>query len=139
MNSTLADMSDYSKRLTVLIVSAAVMATAGSFADFSLFSEPFQSRFNLTFSDINMISAVMNSSLYVTYLATGPMYDRYGVRITQAVSAVTFTLGYLLIYLSYLGMPTSAGLLAFYYFIGGFGSNSAYLVKRDLILFHRPW
>jgi hypothetical protein len=47
MNSTLADMSDYSKRLTVLIVSAAVMATAGSFADFSLFSEPFQSRFTM--------------------------------------------------------------------------------------------
>jgi len=81
----------------------------------------------------------MNSSLYVTYLATGPMYDRYGVRITQAVSAVAYTLGYLLIYLSYLGMPTSAGLMAFYYFIGGFGACGAYMVKRDLILFHRPW
>ncbi|KAJ3334612.1 hypothetical protein HDU91_002640, partial [Kappamyces sp. JEL0680] len=120
-------MPEFSRRIAILCISAVAMCSSGSFATFSLLSDSFQSKFKLSFSDVNMISAVMNSSLYVTYLFIGPLYDRFGVRATQLVSTVAYSLGYLLIYLSYLGMPTNAILMALYYFIGGFGSCGVYM------------
>ena len=104
------------------------MISSGSFSTFALFADSFREKFGLSFSEINIISAVMNSSLYLSYLLVGPIFDVFGVNICQLISAIAFTLGYLLIYLSMIeAIPTNAGALAFYYSIGGFGSCGAYM------------
>ena len=82
-----------------------------------------------------MISAVMNSALYICYLFVGPLYDRFGVEITQIVSAISYSLGYLLLYLSFIGLiPANAASLAIYYFIAGFGSCGAYMAMVIFII-----
>ena len=113
--------SDMKNRIFILVLSCFVMLTSGSFSTFTLFADAFREKFDLSFSDINMISAVMNSSLYLSYLFVGPIFDRFGPKICQFVSAIAFTLGYFLIYLSLIrAIPTNAAALAFYYSIGMF-------------------
>lgn len=105
------------------------MLAAGSFSTISILSDAYQSRFALTFSDLNVISAVANVSLYLGYLAVGPLYDLYGVRITMLFSTITYTFGYVMILLSYIGtIPTNSAAIAIYYFISGTGACGGYMV-----------
>ena len=116
-------------RLFGLFVGCLAMVTAGSFATFALFGDAFVLRFGLSFQEINLVSAINLCAQYISYLAIGPIYDRYGIMASQIVSTVTLSVGYLLIYLSFAEIiPANTILLSIYYFIGGFGASSVYMV-----------
>jgi MFS family permease len=110
-----------------LIFSCAVMAVAGSLSAFSIISDGFRERFNISFSEVNIISAVGNASLYFSYFIAGPIYDHFGTTKTMIVCSFSFTFGYALLYASYAGyLPTNVTLLALYYFFASFGAVCAY-------------
>lgn len=110
-----------------LIFSCVAMTFAGSLSAFSMISDGFRERFNISFSEVNVISAVGNASLYFSYFIAGPIYDYFGPTITMMVCSVSFTLGYALLYASYIGIiPTNLTLLALYYFIASFGAVCSY-------------
>jgi MFS family permease len=118
-----------------LFVGCMAMVTAGSFATFALFGDAFVRKFGLTFQEINLVAAINICAQYVSYLAIGPIFDRYGEMVTQILSTFTLSFGYFLIYLSFADIiPSSTALLSFYYFIGGFGTCGVYMVVCGCIV-----
>jgi MFS family permease len=110
-------------------VSCLVLATSGCLGAFSVISDGLREQFNWSFSQVNLVNAIGNASLYLAYLGSGPIYDRYGERVTMTVGMVTFTFGYLMIWLTFKGLvPHSVFLISIYYVIAGFGSCSGYMV-----------
>jgi MFS family permease len=118
-----------------LFVGCMAMVTAGSFATFALFGDAFVLKFGLTFQEINLVSAINLCAQYVSYLAIGPIFDRYGETVTQILSTFTLSFGYFMIYLSFSDIiPSSTALLSFYYFAGGFGTCGVYMVVCGCIV-----
>ena len=62
------------------------MATAGTVSTFALFSEGLRVKFDFGTSDVNLISSCGFSSLYVSLLLIGPLYDKLGVQFTMVVN-----------------------------------------------------
>lgn len=118
------------KKWTTLIVSCLVMATAGSLFTFSVFSDGLRQKFKYTSSDVNLISGVGNTALYVSFLIVGPLYDKLGVTFTMAMSTFTYGLGYLMMWMAYagrLGPEVSPLMMSIFYFLAGYGSTAAYM------------
>jgi MFS family permease len=112
-----------------MAMSCLILATSGCLGAFSVISDPLRERFHWSFSEINLVNAIGNASLYLAYLGSGPIYDIYGERITMAVGMFTFTLGYFLIWISFRGwLLTNVAWISLYYFIAGFGSSAVYMV-----------
>jgi MFS family permease len=110
-------------------MSCLILATSGCLGAFSVISDALRERFHWSFSEINLVNAIGNASLYLAYLGSGPIYDIYGERITMAVGMVTFTFGYLMIWISFRGLlSTNVAWISLYYFIAGFGSSAVYMV-----------
>lgn len=103
------------------------MATAGSLFAFSAFSEDFRLRMNFSGKDINVMSGVGNAALYLSFLFAGPVYDRFGAKITQLLAFVLYSSGYLLIWLSFQSIipKSNVFLMSFFYFLAGCGSSTA--------------
>ena len=116
-----------------LVASCLVMATAGSLFTFSVFAQGLRKRFDLGSKEINLISAFGNTALYISFLAIGPLYDKFGHKFTMALAILTYGLGYLLMWLLFEGKfgastPVSdTAALCFFYFLAGFGSTAAYM------------
>ncbi|KAI8830676.1 major facilitator superfamily domain-containing protein [Chytriomyces cf. hyalinus JEL632] len=116
------------KRYSTLVSSCVSMATAGSLFSFSVMSGALKERMSFTSADINTVSGVGNSSLYLSFLFVGPLFDYAGAQFTMLFALITFSIGYLLMYLAYIGsVAGSTGLMSFYYFIVGIGSTCAYM------------
>jgi hypothetical protein len=64
------------------------MATAGTISTFAVFSEGLRTKFNFGTSDVNLISSFGTSSLYVSLLLIGPIYDKLGVKFTMVIITV---------------------------------------------------
>ena len=111
-----------------LVVSCIVMAAAGSLFTFSVFSNGLRKRFGYSSSDVNLISAIGNTSLYVSFLIIGPLYDKLGVRFTMVMGTLMYGFGYLMMWLAYegkLGFEISPLILAIFYFCAGYGSTAS--------------
>ncbi|KAJ3234461.1 hypothetical protein HDU81_001417 [Chytriomyces hyalinus] len=114
--------------LSTLVSSCFAMATAGAMFSFSVVANSLKDRLNISSTDLNTITAVGNSSLYLSFLAVGPVYDRVGARWTLILGAVIYCLGYALMYLGYehkIASTTAA--MSVYYFIVGIGSTCSYM------------
>ncbi|KAJ3072395.1 hypothetical protein HDU98_003711 [Podochytrium sp. JEL0797] len=123
-------------------ISCIALVTAGALYAFSSFSDELQTKFNFTSSDINLMSAIGSSSLFVGYLIVGPCWDYYGVRPTMVLSSVLFGVGFAGIYLAYSGVFTGAlasiGAISAYYFVAGLGSTGSYVVCYGVNLLNFP-
>ncbi|TPX77417.1 hypothetical protein CcCBS67573_g01323 [Chytriomyces confervae] len=114
--------------LITLVSSCFAMATAGAMFSFSVVANSLKDRLGISSTDLNTITAVGNSSLYLSFLAVGPVYDRVGARWTLILGAVIYCLGYALMYLGYehkIASTTAA--MSVYYFIVGIGSTCSYM------------
>ena len=110
-----------------LLISCLLMVVAGTLSTYSLFSESLRTKFGLSISDINIIIAVGNTALYVSFLFVGPIYDRFGPRITLYLACLTTSLCYLFIWMTYQGLLAgNTASLSVYYFLGGTGSTARY-------------
>eukprot|EP00842_Homolaphlyctis_polyrhiza_P000409 jgi/Hompol1/1369/HPOL_005108-RA len=117
-----------------------VMAAAGSLFTFSVFSDSLRSRFDFTSSDVNLISGVGNTALYLSFLAIGPIYDRCGSQVTMAVALASYTLGYALMWAAFQGSIGGQNVVAisFYYFLAGFGSTAGYMATIGVNIVNFP-
>ncbi|KAJ2999557.1 hypothetical protein HDV02_002522 [Globomyces sp. JEL0801] len=88
-------------RITAYLISCLVIVVSGSLATFSILSDGLRERFLWSFSDVNVVSAAGTASLYLSYLVAGPLYDKYGSTVTLFTGMIVYSLGYLLMYLSY--------------------------------------
>ncbi|KAI9336866.1 major facilitator superfamily domain-containing protein [Zopfochytrium polystomum] len=116
------------RRFACLAATCLCMATAGSLFSFSVLIPAFTTHLAYSSSDINVISGVGNAALYVTFLGIGPMYDFCGARLTLLFAAVTYALGYLLMYFAYnktIGFSVAA--MSMFYFLAGTGATAAYM------------
>ncbi|KAI8621794.1 hypothetical protein BC830DRAFT_72880 [Chytriomyces sp. MP71] len=128
-------MSSSIRRYATLISACASMATAGSLFSFSVLSGGLQTQLGYTSANLNTISGVGNSSIYVSFLFIGPLFDYLGAQLTILCGFLTFTLGYFLMYLAYIGsIDSSTGAMSLYYFIVGIGST--WKVVGLLLLFY---
>nr|KAJ3418806.1 hypothetical protein HK105_007813 [Polyrhizophydium stewartii] len=107
---------------------------------FSVFADSLRKRFGFSSSDINIISGSGNTALYLSFLAIGPIYDVLGATATMAIAAVSYSLGYALIWAAYQGvMPgTSVGAVAVFYFIAGFGATAGYMAVIGINVINFP-
>ncbi|KAJ3280252.1 hypothetical protein HDU76_009233, partial [Blyttiomyces sp. JEL0837] len=79
---------------------------------------------------------------YISFLVIGPIWDRYGIIATMSLSALTFGVGYLLMYLAFIGVLTgsmqSVGAISFYYFLAGLGSCASFMATFAINLTNFP-
>ncbi|KAJ3270703.1 hypothetical protein HDU76_011133, partial [Blyttiomyces sp. JEL0837] len=114
------------KRFLTLFTTCIAMATAGSLFSFSVISESLKSKLSFSSADINVVSGVGNAALYVMFLAVGPLFDFAGAQFTMLFAAVTYAIGYLLMYLAFNGtIIGNVGAISFFYFLAGTGSTAA--------------
>ncbi|KAJ3110184.1 hypothetical protein HDU96_006851 [Phlyctochytrium bullatum] len=130
------------RRAVTFLMSALSLLCAGSLFAFGSFSEDLRVRFGFGSKDINVVSALGNTALYTSFLIVGPVWDRFGVRVTMLMSAATFGLGFLLMYLAYVDrLPASlasVGAISFYYFLAGFGSCASFMATFAINLVNFP-
>ncbi|KAJ3021045.1 UNVERIFIED_CONTAM: hypothetical protein HDU68_009857 [Siphonaria sp. JEL0065] len=116
------------KRWATAISSSLSMITAGSLFSFSVLSEGLKAQLSYTSSDLNTISGVGNSALYISFLFIGPIFDLFGAQWTMLFGVIFYGLGYLLMYLSFNGLISgSTGAMAAFYFLAGTGSTCCYM------------
>ena len=127
-------------RIISLLTCCLVMSAAGSLFTFSVFSDGLRQKLAFSSSDVNVISGVGNTALYLTFLVIGPFYDMYGVRATMGIATVFYTMGYLLMWASYQGYIESRDVVAFsvFYFFAGLGSCAAYMATVGVIFINFP-
>ncbi|KAI9327784.1 major facilitator superfamily domain-containing protein [Obelidium mucronatum] len=116
------------KRWTTAVSSCLSMVTAGSLFSFSVLVEGLKTQLSYTSSDLNTISGIGSSSLYISFLFIGPLFDWLGAQWTMFFGVIFSGLGYLLMYLSYTGRISGAtGAMATFYFMAGAGSTCCYM------------
>ncbi|KAJ3098892.1 hypothetical protein HDU97_003667 [Phlyctochytrium planicorne] len=136
------------RRLVTFLMSAASLLCAGSLFAFGSFSEDLRVRFGFSSKDINIVSALGNTALYTSFLIVGPVWDRFGVRVTmfntfsQIMSSVMFGLGFLMMWLAFIDRVPSelktVGAISFYYFLAGFGSCASFMATFAINLVNFP-
>ncbi|ORY43735.1 MFS general substrate transporter [Rhizoclosmatium globosum] len=131
------------KRWITVFTSCLSMTTAGSLFSFSVLTDGLKKQLSYTSSDLNTISGIGNSSLYLSFLFIGPIFDIFGAQWTMLFAVIFYGLGYLLMYLAYSGtISGSTGAMSTFYFIAGMGSTCAYMgtivgkVVGTLLLFY---
>ncbi|KAI8614197.1 major facilitator superfamily domain-containing protein [Chytriomyces sp. MP71] len=116
------------QNIVTFISSCMSMATAGAMFSFSVVEGGIKEKLQLSSSDINTITGVGNSSLYLSFLFIGPLYDRIGARWTLFLGALIFASGYLLMFFALdLKIASSTVAMSVYYFIVGIGSTCSYM------------
>ncbi|KAI8928500.1 major facilitator superfamily domain-containing protein [Entophlyctis helioformis] len=130
------------RRLTTLAVSSLVMAVAGSLFTFSVFSDGLRRRFGFSSADVNLISGVGNTALYLSFLVIGPVYDTFGGTVTMIMATAAYSLGYALMWAAYVGAlsfgSSSVTAIACFYFLAGFGSTAAYMAVVGINISNFP-
>ncbi|KAJ3411681.1 hypothetical protein HDV05_001842 [Chytridiales sp. JEL 0842] len=117
----------------LLLLSCLAMSTSGSVFSFSLISRDLMSALQLSSTDINLISGLANTSVYISFLWVGPFYDRFGSAWTLMLATVLSTLGNLIVWLAYVSTSPAGewwktvGALGSWFFVGGIGATGTYM------------
>ncbi|KAI9206619.1 major facilitator superfamily domain-containing protein [Polychytrium aggregatum] len=143
MSRVVQSLREVSPQQAISLASAFVlMLTSGSLFAFSSFGDDLKTTFQYSVQDLNVISSVGNTALYLCYMVVGPIYDSRGAAVTLGIGAITFGGGFLLIYLCFIGVISGAaagyGPMSFYYFLCGLGSTSGYVAALAVNLANFP-
>ncbi|KAG0339019.1 Mss4p nuclear export [Podila horticola] len=103
------------------------MALSGSLFSFASFSGDLKARFGFSSSNINLLSAIGDTSMYVGFLIVGPIYDRYGGQWTLVTASALTFLGYGGMFAAYAQAWGGLGLLIVLYALAGIASTAGYL------------
>ncbi|KAG0216441.1 hypothetical protein BGX33_012611 [Mortierella sp. NVP41] len=114
-------------RYLSLAIGILVMALSGSLFSFASFSTDLKARFGFSSSNINLLSAIGDTSMYVGFLIVGPIYDHYGERWTMITASVLTFLGYGGMYIAYAKAWGGLGFLMVLYCLAGVASTAGYL------------
>ncbi|KAF9120310.1 hypothetical protein BGW39_011516 [Mortierella sp. 14UC] len=114
-------------RYLSLAIGIMVMALSGSLFSFASFSTDLKARFGFSSSNINLLSAIGDTSMYVGFLIVGPIYDHYGERWTMIAASVLTFLGYGGMYIAYAKAWGGLGFLMILYCLAGVASTAGYL------------
>lgn len=110
-----------------LAIGIMVMALSGSLFSFASFSTDLKARFGFSSSNINLLSAIGDTSMYVGFLIVGPIYDHYGERWTMITASILTFLGYGGMYIAYAKAWGGLGFLMVLYCLAGVASTAGYL------------
>ncbi|KAF9931557.1 hypothetical protein FBU30_009942 [Linnemannia zychae] len=114
-------------RYLSLAIGILVMALSGSLFSFASFSTDLKARFGFNSSNINLLSAIGDTSMYVGFLIVGPIYDHFGERWTMITAAILTFLGYGGMYIAYAKAWGGLGFLMVLYCLAGIASTAGYL------------
>ena len=106
------------------------MLTAGSMPAFSSFSESLRSKLLYTSTDLNLVSGMGNTALYVGILVAGFIQDKRGLKFTMSIATLTLGMGYFFMWGTYeqiSWIPSESGWMGIYFFIIGIGSSASYM------------
>lgn len=107
-----------------LAIGIMVMALSGSLFSFASFSTDLKARFGFSSSNINLLSAIGDTSMYVGFLIVGPIYDHYGERWTMITASILTFLGYGGMYIAYAKAWGGLGFLMVLYCLAGVASTA---------------
>ncbi|CAO3571905.1 unnamed protein product [Mortierella alpina] len=120
-------VSERTVRYVSLAIGIFVMALSGSLFSFASISTDLKARFGFTSSNINLLSAIGDTSMYVGFLIVGPIYDHYGARWTLITASILTFLGYGGMYIAYAKAWGGLGFLMVLYCLAGVASTAGYL------------
>ncbi|KAH6570095.1 hypothetical protein BASA62_004492 [Batrachochytrium salamandrivorans] len=127
-------------KLVTLVASCFVMATAGSLFTYSVYSADLRARFGFSSANINLISGIGNTAVYISFLVVGPIYDRWGATITMVLAMLTCAIGYGGVWAAFEDIiaASSVGALCVFYFLIGVGSTAAYMAVVGVNMINFP-
>ncbi|KAF9187988.1 hypothetical protein BGZ51_000923 [Haplosporangium sp. Z 767] len=120
-------VSQRTVRIVSLVIGILVMSLSGSLFSFASFSTDLKARFGFTSSNINLLSAIGDTFMYVGFLMIGPIYDHYGERWTLITASILTFLGYGGMYIAYAKAWGGLGFLMVLYCLAGVASTAGYL------------
>ncbi|KAG0323666.1 hypothetical protein BGZ99_002606 [Dissophora globulifera] len=122
-----AMVSERTTKYASVIIGMFVMVLSGSLFSFASFGTDLKARFGFNSSNINLLSAIGDTAMYVGFLIVGPIYDRYGERWTLITASVLTFLGYGGMYIAYAKAWGGLGFLMVLYCLAGIASTAGYL------------
>ncbi|KAF9392519.1 hypothetical protein CPB97_000601 [Podila verticillata] len=120
-------LSERTIKYSSLVIGILVMALSGSLFSFASFGTDLKARFGFTSSNLNLLAAIGDTSMYVGFLIVGPIYDHYGERATMITASVLTFLGYGGMYIAYAKAWGGLGFLMVLYCFAGVASTAGYL------------
>ncbi|KAG0097518.1 hypothetical protein BGZ93_002573 [Podila epicladia] len=120
-------LSERTIKYTSLVIGILVMALSGSLFSFASFGTDLKARFGFTSSNLNLLAAIGDTSMYVGFLIVGPIYDHYGERATLITASILTFLGYGGMYIAYAKAWGGLGFLMVLYCLAGVASTAGYL------------
>ncbi|KAF9585052.1 hypothetical protein BGW38_004089 [Lunasporangiospora selenospora] len=120
-------LSEKTARYLSLVVGILVMVLSGSLFSFASFGTDIKARFGFTSSNINLLAAIGDTSMYVGFLIVGPIYDHFGERWTLITASVLTFLGYGGMYIAYAKAWGGLGFNMVLYCLAGVASTAGYL------------
>lgn len=117
-------LSERTVKYVSLAIGILVMALSGSLFSFASFSTDLKARFGFTSSNINLLSAIGDTSMYVGFLIVGPIYDHFGERWTLITASILTFLGYGGMYIAYAKAWGGLGFLMVLYCLAGVASTA---------------
>ncbi|KAF9213131.1 hypothetical protein CPC16_009435 [Podila verticillata] len=120
-------LSERTIKYSSLVIGILVMALSGSLFSFASFGTDLKARFGFTSSNLNLLAAIGDTSMYVGFLIVGPIYDHYGERATMITASVLTFLGYGGMYIAYAKAWGGLGFLMVLYCLAGVASTAGYL------------
>ncbi|RAH72668.1 putative MFS transporter [Aspergillus aculeatinus CBS 121060] len=124
----MAPSSHQTKRFISVIAATVVALACGTNYAYSAWAPQFAQQMKISATKSNFIGAAGNLGMYASGIPLGLLTDARGPRLTTFLGAITLGLGYYPIYLAHEGGPGSLStiFLAFFSFLTGFGSASAF-------------
>ncbi|KAG0339520.1 hypothetical protein BG004_006782 [Podila humilis] len=119
--------SERTAKYLSLVIGILVMALSGSLFSFASFGTDLKARFGFTSSNLNLLAAIGDTSMYVGFLIVGPIYDHYGERATMITASVLTFLGYGGMWIAYAKAWGGLGFLMVLYCLAGVASTAGYL------------
>jgi len=117
-------LSERTVKYVSLTIGILVMALSGSLFSFASFSTDLKARFGFNSSNINLLSAIGDTSMYVGFLIVGPIYDHFGERWTLITASILTFLGYGGMYIAYAKAWGGLGFLMVLYCFAGVASTA---------------
>lgn len=117
-------LSERTMKYSSLVIGILVMALSGSLFSFASFGTDLKARFGFTSSNLNLLAAIGDTSMYVGFLIVGPIYDHYGERATMITASVLTFLGYGGMYFAYAKAWGGLGFLMVLYCLAGVASTA---------------
>ncbi|KAG0351665.1 hypothetical protein BG005_008848, partial [Podila minutissima] len=117
-------LSERTIKYSSLVIGILVMALSGSLFSFASFGTDLKARFGFTSSNLNLLAAIGDTSMYVGFLIVGPIYDHYGERATLITASILTFLGYGGMYIAYAKAWGGLGFLMVLYCLAGVASTA---------------